>query len=126
MVRKAPAATTTAIVKPTTMPVARTVPRSLGIGVFLAGHREGHDDARASAFALRDARFPAELHGEAADEGQSETTAHIRADRTLICVDAVVLDHQLDFLAALIDRLDAYRRRADLGEVVAERAAYRL
>src|SRR5471030_3096557 len=126
MVRKAPAATTTAIVTPTTMPVARTVPRSLGIGLFLAGHREGHDDARAAALTLRNARFAAELHGEAADEGQPETSPHIRADRTLIGIDAVVLDHQLDLLAALVDRLDAYRRRASLGEIVAERAAHRL
>ena len=56
---------------------------------------------------------------------ESEAKAALaRAIRgSVIGIDAVVLDHQLDFLPALVRRLDADFRRRDTREIVTHRAA---
>src|SRR5437764_15144870 len=68
MVSIAPAATTTAIVRPTTKPVERAVRQALAIATLLLRHREGHHHARAAALACPHLSLAAELHRQAMDE----------------------------------------------------------
>src|ERR1700687_1013344 len=94
MVSMAPAATSTASVRPATIPVGRAIRRTLDIGPVLPGHGEGHDDARAAALAGRYLHLAAQLHGQPPGQGQTEAAVDSRARRTAPDVPAVVLDDQ--------------------------------
>src|SRR6185437_10154022 len=127
MVSIPPAATSSAIVKPTTTPVDRAVRRDLAIRTaIIICHREGHHDTCAAAFVTRYAGLPAELHGEPTNEREAEAATHVGSDRAVARVEAVVLDHELHFLIALLQGLDANLGRGHPAEIVAEGAADRL
>src|ERR1051325_6827150 len=99
MVSMAPAAATTAIVRLTTKPVERAVRQALATSPPLLGHRESHTHARAATLARAHLGFAAELHRQAMDQRQAEPALGARTERPPVGVDAIVLDHELDFLS---------------------------
>src|SRR5262245_55540920 len=111
----------TAIVRPTMTTVERDVPTGLAIGTLVLRHRESHRHPHPSAFLRRYLCLAAELHCKTTDQGQSETAAHARADRSA-AAGAVVLDGELDG-ARLVGGLDADLRGAGAVEAAVEGAA---
>src|SRR5436190_23823506 len=106
-----------------TRPIDRAVRRILAIARLVARHREADDDPRAPAVARKDRDLAAELHGKAPDQRHAEIAAVGAATADWgKRIEAIVLDHQLDFLALLVG-LDANLGNGRRAEVVVERPA---